>query len=354
MGKQGAETYSRLGTPMRAISLISLLIMVGSLLPNSANASLLSDFLSALRTNSQKEELPEPKSSLQVMPLLRPAMNIDPAPARGGGDITIIDDTALLPEEGPSGTIADIDRPKNAAISVYVVRDGDTISGIAKMFDVSPSTILWANSDIPRGGKLKVGEMLTILPVTGVKYTVKKGDTLAAIAKRHGGDADEIARFNEFSDGPLSIGTEIIIPDGEIAAVPASVVRPRVSRVPSGSTASQIGYYLRPLVGGLKTQGIHGYNGVDLAAPNGASILASAAGSVIVSKQEGWNGGYGKYIVIQHANGTQTLYAHNSQNIVSVGQNVVQGQVIGYVGSTGKSTGSHVHFEIRNGIRNPF
>jgi len=111
---------------------------------------------------------------------------------------------------------------------------------------------------------------------------------------------------------------------------------------------------MRPLVGGVRTQGVHGYNGVDIAAPVGTPFLASAAGEVIVARSSGWNGGYGQYIVVRHANGTQTLYAHASQIIVGVGQRVVQGQVIGYVGSTGRSTGAHLHFEIRGGPRNPF
>ena len=93
---------------------------------------------------------------------------------------------------------------------------------------------------------------------------------------------------------------------------------------------------------------------LDLAAPIGTPILASAAGDVIVAKEGGWNAGYGNYVVIQHDNGSETLYAHQSKVVVSQGEHVVQGQVIGYVGTTGKSTGPHVHFEIRDGIRNPF
>ncbi|PIQ67135.1 MAG: hypothetical protein COV95_00370, partial [Candidatus Zambryskibacteria bacterium CG11_big_fil_rev_8_21_14_0_20_40_24] len=112
------------------------------------------------------------------------------------------------------------------------------------------------------------------------------------------------------------------------------------------------GYYIKP-VNGRRTQGIHGYNAVDLGAPAGSPIFAAAPGVVIISRNSGWNGGYGRYIVIRHDNGTQTLYAHNSENIVYEGTSVVQGQVVGYVGSSGKSTGPHVHFEIR-GAKNPF
>ena len=325
------------------------------MLPATAKAGVFNDFLASIRhLNTESAEASTVGGSLQTIPLLKPAMNIDPAPARGGGEITIVDDSALMPEEGPSGTIADIVKPKNATISIYVVREGDTLSGIAKLFAVSPNTILWANN-LRSGSKLQVGQTLTILPVTGIKYTVKRGDTLSSIAKKFGGDAGEIASFNGI-EGTLSAGDELIIPDGEIAEpAPATSSRPATVRStgPSG-TLEQIGYYLRPIVGGKKSQGLHGYNGIDIAAPRGTPILASASGDVIVSREGGWNGGYGNYIVIQHDNGTQTLYSHNSSNVVYVGQNVVQGQVIGYVGASGKATGSHVHFEIRNGIRNPF
>lgn len=311
----------------------------------------LGNFFSALQSSAEAEEVRH-SGNLQTLTLAKPAMNVDPSAGRGGGDVVIVDGTALLPEEGPSGTIADIEKPKNSTISIYVVRPGDTLSGIAEMFDVSVNTILWAN-DLPRASRIRVGQVLTILPVTGIKYTIKKGDTLAGIAKRYGGDADEIANYNGI-DGGLVAGTEIIIPDGEVPAPPPSPKRAAPAYATPAGTPSQVGYYLRPIAGGIRSQGIHGYNGIDLAAPSGTPIVASAEGDVIVAKESGWNGGYGEYVVIQHANGSQTLYSHASSVIVSPGQHVQQGQVIGYIGRTGKATGAHVHFEIRNGIRNPF
>ena len=341
-----------------AVSLISLLLVAGTFLPGSAEAGILSAIVSSLTGKPAQENVVLGSGNLQTMALPKPAMNINPAPATGGADITIVDNSALLPEEGPSGTAADIVKPKNGMISTYVVREGDTLSVIAKMFGVKPSTVIWANDGLSSGATLKVGQVLTILPVTGVRYTVKKGDTLISIAKRYGGDAAEIASYNGVDDTGLVIGDEIIIPDGEIAAAPApkssGIGSEPAHNVGPAGTATQIGYYLRPIVGGLKTQGIHGYNAIDLAAPVGTAILAAASGDVIVAREGGWNGGYGSYVVIQHNNGSQTLYAHASDVVVSVGQHVVQGQVVGHVGRTGKATGPHVHFEIRNGIRNPF
>jgi murein DD-endopeptidase MepM/ murein hydrolase activator NlpD len=112
-------------------------------------------------------------------------------------------------------------------------------------------------------------------------------------------------------------------------------------------------YYANPAPSARRSQKMHGANAVDLAAPVGTDILASAPGTVSVAKSTGWNYGYGQYIVITHPNGTQTVYAHLSNIDVSVGQSVSRGQKIGDMGSTGNSTGPHVHFEVR-GAYNPF
>ncbi len=292
--------------------------------------------------------------NLQNIPLLQAALNSDPAPAKGGGDITIVNGSALFSDTGPYGSMADIEdtKPESGQISLYVVRDGDSLSQIAKMFDVSISTIIWAN-DIKRGSLINPGQTLLILPVSGVKYTVKKGDTIKGIAKKFKGDMEEIIQFNGLPEGGiLALGSEIVIPNGEDSSyVPASSVK--TARVRGASGPSYVGYYLKPVENAVKSQGLHGYNAVDLAAPIGTPIVASAAGDVIVSRSYGWNGGYGKYVVIRHPNGTQTLYSHQSKVIVSTGWHVVQGQIIGYVGSTGKSTGPHLHFEVR-GAKNPF
>ena len=332
--------------------LISLLVILGALVPTQSQAGVFGDLVASIVGSADKHEnIVMAAGNLQTMPLPKPAMNANPMAGKGGGDIKIVDDTALLPDEGPSGTPVEYEKVNDATISIHTVRAGETLSGIAKLYNVTTDTILWAN-DLPRGAKIQVGQILTILPVPGVKYVVKKGDTLASLAKRFSGDPVEIASYNGIDDGKLTVGAEIIIPDGEIPAT-AAPKKGGTAGLAKG-TATQVGYYLRPIQGGTKTQGIHGYNGVDLAAPAGTPLLASADGDVIVSKQNGWNGGYGSYIVIQHPNGSQTLYSHASRVSVSVGQHVNRGEVIGAVGTTGKSTGPHVHFEIRNGIRNPF
>ena len=132
------------------------------------------------------------------------------------------------------------------------------------------------------------------------------------------------------------------VPDGEGEALTNSGA---AARGTSGPVYA--GYYIRPINGGRISQGLHGWNAKDFATYCGAPVLASARGTVIIARSQGWNGGYGLYLVIAHPNGTQTLYSHMSKIAVSVGWNVAQGQVVGYVGSTGQSTGCHVHLEVR-------
>lgn len=319
---------------------------------STAQAGIFS-FLGAIFKESASDGSFFQPAGSRALSLLEAPLNENPKAGKGGGDITIVNDNALLADVGPMGSIADVEVQKNSGdkISVYVVRDGDSLSEIAKMFDVDVNTIVWAN-DLKRGDLIKTGQTLIILPVSGVKYIVKEGDTISSIAKKFKGDIDEIIQFNDLSlDKPLVASREIIIPDGELSA--PSLPKTYANEKVRGSASVYQGYYLRPINGGRKTQGLHGYNGVDLATSCGEPIFASASGDVIVSRSYGWNGGYGKYIAISHENGTQTLYAHNGENIVSPGWRVVIGQVIGYVGSTGRSTGCHVHFEVR-GAANPF
>ena len=345
-------------------SAVSVFMLVSISIPTGVHAGILSGVVGFFSSTFAYTTDTTDTYNSQTFPLPEPAQHVDPNPAKGGGDITIVNDSALLPASGPSGSLADLEETgipskHSGRISIYIVREGDTLSTIADMFDVSVNTIRWSN-DIARDTSIQPGQELVILPVSGIKYTVKTGGSLRDIIELHGGSLEEAVAFNGYgADEHLDAGTEVIIPDGEIAA-PKQEVRVAQTRyqstsmrAPRASVPELVGYFLRPVVGGVRTQGLHGYNAVDLAAPVGTPILASASGRVIISKGSGWNGGYGKYVVIEHPNGTQTLYAHNSQNIVFSGQDVVQGQVIAYMGSTGRSTGSHVHFEVR-GAKNPF
>ncbi len=286
-----------------------------------------------------------------------------------------IDDNTLVPEIASANGTTSLS--VNTDIGVYVVQPDDTISSISKMFDISQATIKQANG--LTSSTLHPGQILSILPRSGIIYTVKKGDTLGSIAKRYQADVNDILNYNDIASTSLSIGTTIMIPDAEPLAtdfvqVPSSAG----SQKSSNSTKyprlfanafeleldnitnwpSYPGYYSCPIAPGVGhlSQGLHSHDAVDLAAPLGTSIRAAADGTVIIDKMNnGWNGGYGNYIVLSHPNGTQTLYAHmqaKSKGLVSLGDNVSQGQLIGYVGMTGLTTGPHVHFEVR-GAQNP-
>jgi LysM repeat protein len=291
--------------------------------------------------------------SSQNMPLLETVNNSDlsvipySSLAIDGGD-------ALLPEVGPSTVAPEKIDNSNGQISTYIVRKGDTFAGIAKMFGVSMNTVLWAN-DLNKNSILKEGQVLVILPISGVIHDIVKGDTLTSIAKKYGGDVGEIAQFNDMNvAGSLVVGEQIVIPDGEVSSsITTNKKTTTVYNVPNYNS-----YYTQPFPNGPRihqTQGLHGYrnSSVDYGMPVGTPLSAAAGGTVIISRNSGWNGGYANYVIIQHPNNTQTIYAHMSSTVVRVGQTVSKGQLIGYSGNTGNSTGPHLHFEVR-GAKNPF
>jgi len=276
-------------------------------------------------------------------------------------EVNIISDNALLPQTSSLGVSPSILDYFSDEVSVYVVRKGDSISQIADMFGVSVNTILVAN-DMKKGEKLVIGDVLFILPISGLEHTITKGQTLQSIAKLYKVDVSDIVLYNGITqDIKLAIGDELMIPGGEMADEggdkPASNLSSAVSRDKNYYDIHPIqnlaGYFINPLPTGRKTQGLHGpgNRGIDIGAPKGTPIYASASGVVLIAKT-GWSGGYGTMVIIQHANGTKTLYAHMTKLGTSSGAEVSRGEIIGYVGSTGRSTGPHLHFEVFN-ARNP-
>ncbi len=314
--------------------------------------------------NSQNMALLEPSRS----PLMVDASSL----SAHASQLAIANGTLISPEAQVLSS--GIDHIVNTdQISLYVVRTGDTLPAVAKMFGVTTNTIRWGNN--LKGNSLAVGQTLVILPISGIEHVVKSGETLQSIARLHKGDITDILQYNNLTlDSKLTIGDVVMVPDGEASAIQSghqtntktvgsasklnknslnNSLNMGISVAVSNSTPATDGYYLRPIVGGIKTQGIHGHNGVDLASAYGANILAAASGEVIISRDSGWNGGYGSYVVLKHDNGTQTLYGHLSATDVSVGEHVSRGQIIGRMGSSGESTGTHLHFEIRGAV-NPF
>jgi murein DD-endopeptidase MepM/ murein hydrolase activator NlpD len=326
--------------------------------PLNASASIVSSIYNLLGNEASAKVSDDISyKNSQNMTVLKAVVNNDPKANLNTLELAPISQNALIAEVGPLGTASDIDEVVNTQISIYTVREGDNLSKIAELFDVSVNTIVWANN-LNRNEGLKQGQNLVILPISGVRHQVKKGDTVSEIAKKYKADLNEILLYNDISiNSKLIPGDIILIPDGELATpVKSKPIKGSLATnnpVHDADGPSYPGYYMRPVIGGTRSQGLHGYNAVDIAAPIGTPIYASAKGKVILSISGGWNGGYGSFIIISHDNGTQTLYAHNSKNIVKLGDTVDKGDLIAKVGQTGHATGPHVHFEIR-GAKNPF
>jgi len=227
----------------------------------------------------------------------------------------------------------------------YQVQSGDTVSSIADKFGVSVNTIRWQNNITK--DQIKVGGTIEILPVTGISHKVQKGDTVYSIAKRYDTSPQALVDFpyNTFTNDEtfeLAIGQIIVVPDG---IKPAEKAAPRTRRLtPDAGTVVASGNFVWPTAGSI-TQYFSWYHpAIDIANSSQPDILAADSGTVVIS---GWSAiGYGNHVVIDHGNGYRTLYAHLQAVYVAVGQSVNRGGRIGKMGSTGRSTGPHLHFEV--------
>jgi murein DD-endopeptidase MepM/ murein hydrolase activator NlpD len=326
------------------------------------------DSLDSIDASKNSQNMPILQANVSVAPILEEKQDKkdnngdDAEEVNSDADISV-SDNALSPETNHLSTPTDnIDGDYSDQISVYVIRKGDSISQIADMFGVSAQTILAANN-MKKGDKLVEGDVLFILPVSGIEHTVAKGETISSIAKIYKIDPSDIAQFNGITeDSKLTIGDKILIPGGDLMVDEGSdKPSPNLGSseakdenyYKSHPLPDLAGYFINPLPTGHKTQGLHGpgHRGIDIGAPIGTPIYASASGVVSLA-HPGWSGGYGNMVIINHPNGTKTLYAHMSKIGTYTGANVSQGDVIGYVGSTGHSTGPHLHFEVFN-AKNP-
>jgi murein DD-endopeptidase MepM/ murein hydrolase activator NlpD len=261
-------------------------------------------------------------------------------------------------------------------ITTYTVLEGDTLASIAKKFNISTNTIIYANTNI-KNNSLKVGQTIIILPVDGVSYIVKKGDTISSIAKNYKADANDILEYNNITASSLKIGETIILPGGvkinntptTPTSKPANVAQNTntnnasvasksvVSANPN--TISSVGItdgYIWPFPKGVGrvSQRLHDDNAYDMAAPYGTPIYAIQSGTVLIADSSGYNGGYGLYVVLDFKDGAQAILGHMSKVAVTSGQKVRKGDIVGYVGSTGRSTGNHIHIGYRGGKPNPY
>lgn len=355
----------------------ALIIPLIASVPTTANAGFFSDFVAsvvgskvqAVDTNNDFS----PNS--QNVPFLETSINPDMKSVNDNA-ISITDEGVLLPDD-MQGTDSETNSYISSSdkITTYTVKKGDTIGAVALKFGISKNTIIYANTDI-KNNALKVGQILTILPVDGVPYTVKKGDTVSSIAKAHKADAKDISEYNDITDKNLKIGDKIIVPGGTIVKkveAPRPVVKEDKTQIEVGvnlavgekiqANPEQIsegngitGGYIWPFPKGVGrvSQKLHDDNAYDFAAPKGTPIYAIQDGKVLIADGSGYNGGYGLYVVVDFDDGAQAIFGHMSKVAASVGETVKKGDVIGYVGSTGRSTGNHVHIGYRGGKPNPY
>jgi murein DD-endopeptidase MepM/ murein hydrolase activator NlpD len=298
----------------------------------------------------------------------------------GQGGPIVVDQIVVAPQANPYTAIPSRER---RGVITYTVQAGDTLFGIAGQFGLRPESILWANYDTLEDNPhlLRPGMDLAIPPVNGIVYTVAEGDTVESIAEKYKVTPDAIYvdgfEWNLLKPGEQPfVGASLIIPGGsrEFKAwtISAAENAPKTNTYDSsgavvargnigacGNVAGGLvgtGYFIWP----APKHWVSGNNyapwhpGIDIAAKSGDPIYASDNGVVIYA---GWNNwGYGNLVVIDHGNGWETWYAHNSEIYVGCGQNVYQGSVIAAAGSTGRSTGTHLHFETRfqGTLPNPF
>ncbi len=262
-------------------------------------------------------------------------------------------------------------RPPRAEVVGYTVQQGDNIVRIAHEFGLEVSTVLWANpvlEDDP--DYLSIGQDLRIPPVDGTLYTVVHGDSVEAIATKHKVEASAIVAYpaNGLAGGAdIQSGQVLVIPGGIKPVVPKptatprpTAVRPVATAVPvvqpappaaPGDAPASSGSFGWPMQGtisqGYWYAGYASHPAIDIAAPSGTPIYASDGGYVSHAQWNIWP--YGTMIIITHSDGSETLYAHMSALNVQEGQSVAKGEQIGACGSTGRSTGPHLHFEVHRG-----
>ncbi|MBM3227317.1 M23 family metallopeptidase [Candidatus Peribacteria bacterium] len=282
--------------------------------------------------------------------------------------------TVLLVEEGflmkTSPLSKEGARRTYSEALIHTVQSGDSLEKLSNRYDVSVDTIRWANT-LTEGQAIKPGQELIILPVDGILHTVKRGQTLLGLAELYSIPYADIAVQNKLKDGLIAAGQELIIPGGkpivpkpvQVALKPKSPQKATAVPKPSHKPA-QTTYTPEPTRGVLQkpcgsdcfiTQYFSAsHYALDMQVRGGGPIYAAEAGTVIRTDY-GWNGGYGNVIEVDHGNGLVTLYAHNKELYVNVGDVVERGQNIAYMGNTGLvhgATGIHVHFEVRlNGVK---
>jgi len=254
------------------------------------------------------------------------------------------------------------ERPRSGVVK-HTVELGDSVFGISKEFKIKPDSLVWANYDTLNGNpdSLRPGQELNVPPTDGILYKWKEGDTLEKVATQYKAKVDDILNWPgnniDLTNPIFKAGDLVMIPGGSrqyVDWLPAVPVRARSGTAAlGGSTCSGGavggGGFVWPAANHFLSGNEYSdsHRGIDIAAGMGASVFASDSGVVVLAG--GVTSGYGNVIYIDHGNGYSTVYGHLSQINVKVCQSVSRGQLIGLAGSTGHSTGAHLHFDVRKG-----
>lgn len=348
------ETVFRLGTHLFSIAAILVVIWT------------MRAFY--LRAQQDSVNVPRQAALAAALPSATPTEKAPDLPAFSNVSLTYeagIPRLVLLHTDLPT-------RPRNGVIT-YTVQAGDTIFGIAEKYNIKPQTIFWGNYytlyDVP--DRIQPGQVLNILPMDGTYHKWSAGEGLNGVAKGYGVKPEDIINYagnhldpntlGDLSHPNIAPGTMLVVPGGHRAFVTWSA--PFIGRQNPAKAKILGPGYCGTVVDGVVGTGtfvwpannhyLSGYDyssdihpGIDLAGRLGNPIYAADNGVIVYA---GWNNwGYGNVVVIDHGNGWQTLYAHQSVIAVGCGQSVMQGSIIGYIGSTGNSSGPHLHFEMSN------
>ncbi|HOZ36741.1 MAG TPA: peptidoglycan DD-metalloendopeptidase family protein [bacterium] len=300
--------------------------------------------------NEKNKSLPKSETIIGQFDSLEPPTNqpgVDLSAEQNLAVISPTGDALINPQQSPFGNAsADNSAAKNA-IQTYEVQTGDTLSSIASHFGLSVNTLLWENN-LTLKSYLKPGMKLSILPTNGISYSVKRGDTVASIAKKFDVSPDKILSYNNLdSAATIKVSQHLIIPDGKplSTSAPVASAQSSVKNIFSKGVASTLGKYVWPSTSRRITQYFSWrHTGLDIGAAAGTPIYALDSGRVELA---GWSSGYGYNIIVNHGNGIKTRYGHSRKLYVKVGDQVSAGEVLGEVGSTGYSTGPHIHLEIK-------
>ena len=230
---------------------------------------------------------------------------------------------------------------KTLRISLYTVKKGDSLSAIAHVFGLNIDTIISFNN-IKHARDLLAGSRIEIPNSDGLKYRVKRGDSLEKIARRFSISLWNLVKWNNLESDLIRMGQELFIPDARLRTNELNLVLGKLFTWPtSGRLTSGFGYRDNPLTGKKQF-----HTGIDLANKVGTTVKAAMSGEVaLVGVAPLW----GKYIILRHPDGFQTLYAHLSKITAAKGGRIKQGEKIGEMGNTGFSTGCHLHFTIVKG-----